>query len=512
MRDFVGRMRELGELRRLIPCTSSSAGSARLIVGNAGIGKTRLAHEVASTAAECGAAVVWGRCWDEGTTRPYWPWVQIVRALRGSERGSDLAELVLGSAGGADRMELFDATSQVIEEAAATSPLVIVIDDLHHADAGSIGLLRYLADGVVTLPVLVLGTHRPLTGERDDVVAQLDALGRRVGTIELSGLAVDEVADLLPSAWSVEHVHAATGGNPLFVGEVARLSFSGGQIDGSLIEVVGRRLDALDPAIADVVSAVAVLGPDASPEAIARVAQVARVDEVGDLIASARAADLVVDDGDRHATAHPLIAEAAIARLDEPQRQHFHAVAASLFVELEGRATDVAAHLLAAGPDHRAAGIAAARAAAVAASGTMAYEDAADLLERAIVALLDDPELDPAVHLDVLLEFGDAARRANRLADSDRAYDQAWDLAVEVGDHEPLARAALRSGIRYYFSGDLSDTEVPRTLAALDSLPPRPVGPARPSARESRAQTPRRRSCRVASSGHRGARHGTRTR
>jgi len=472
MQDFVGRARELEELNRLIPTSTSDAGSVAVIAGQVGIGKTRLAHEVARRAADAGATVVWGRCWDEGATRPYWPWVQIVRALRQGERGSDLAELVLGVAGVADRMELFDATSQVIEDTAARAPLVVVIDDLHHADAASVALLRFVADRITPLPVMILATQRPLSDERPEVIIELDLLTRKVGGIELRGLGVDEVADLIQDEPSALRVHAATGGNPLFVREVARLPELDAVVDGSLREVVRRRLDTLDDQTADVLSAMAVLGPDAS---IAAVADLVGAGDIDAQLSTARSADLVADDDDEGPQiAHAVIGEAALDRLDDRRRQQYHAAAATFLAQLDGRGSDVARHLLAAGPQHRAAGVEAARAAAMAASNTLASEDAADLLEAAIAALVLENEHDERVHLELLLELGNHARRANRLRDSDRAYDEAWDLALVVGDHQAIARAALRSGIRYYFSGDHDVTEVPRMRTALDALPSGP--------------------------------------
>src|SRR5690348_10264328 len=78
---FVGRERELGELRRALDQADSGQGRLFLISGEPGIGKTRLAEEVATDATSRGMRVVWGRCWEGGGAPAYWPWVQILRAL-----------------------------------------------------------------------------------------------------------------------------------------------------------------------------------------------------------------------------------------------------------------------------------------------------------------------------------------------------------------------------------------------------------------------------------------------
>jgi predicted ATPase len=78
---FVGRERELGELRRALDEAESGRGGLFLISGEAGVGKTRLAEEIAADATSRGMRAVWGRCWESGGAPEYWPWVRILRAL-----------------------------------------------------------------------------------------------------------------------------------------------------------------------------------------------------------------------------------------------------------------------------------------------------------------------------------------------------------------------------------------------------------------------------------------------
>ena len=417
--------------------------------------------------------VVWGRCWDDGTTRPYWPWVQIVRALRDGERGSDLAELVLGIAGSADRMELFDATSQVIESAAADTPLVVVVDDLHHADAASAALLRYVADRIVIVARARSRHPAPSDRDRHEVIAELDLLGRKADTIELKGLDVADVADLVPDGLSPSRVHAATGGNPLFVREVARLpALDVEAIDGSLRDVVRRRLATLDSMTADVVSALAVLGPDASVDAIA---QLLDEPDITAQLGEAVDADLVIV-RDGPLIAHPVIGEAAIERLDSKRREEFHAVAASLFAAIDGRTSDVANHLLAAGPEHRSAGVRGGP------SGGRSACLGHACLRRCCGSARTGNRRARSRRRPRRTSTSRAPPRARRARSSGQSpvrLGPGLRRGLGVGrDHRrprtDRARAALRSGIRYYFSGDLHETEVPRNRQALDLLPPGP--------------------------------------
>ena len=97
MRPFVGRVQELADLASALEEAASGRGSLVLVTGEPGIGKTRLMSELARVGSERGVRVVTGRCWEEGGAPPYWPWLQVIRAL-----GGDLEELVVrtGSTGG----------------------------------------------------------------------------------------------------------------------------------------------------------------------------------------------------------------------------------------------------------------------------------------------------------------------------------------------------------------------------------------------------------------------------
>lgn len=81
---FVGRERESAELLHALDETRDGRGRLFLISGEPGIGKTRLAEEVAREAVGRGMRAVWGRCWEGDGAPAYWPWIQVIRALIGS--------------------------------------------------------------------------------------------------------------------------------------------------------------------------------------------------------------------------------------------------------------------------------------------------------------------------------------------------------------------------------------------------------------------------------------------
>src|SRR6185436_741381 len=91
---FVGRGPELSRLRAGLDDAIAGTGSVYLIIGDAGIGKSRLADEFSAIAADEGARVLWGRCWESGGAPAYWPWVQAIRSyLREQESSESPLEL-----------------------------------------------------------------------------------------------------------------------------------------------------------------------------------------------------------------------------------------------------------------------------------------------------------------------------------------------------------------------------------------------------------------------------------
>src|SRR5262249_44107090 len=143
-----------------------------------GVGKTRLAEEGArrtSGGRECG---LWGRCWEGEGAPAFWPWIQILRALRVDlgqipassvqfpEIGAVLRDLAMVLPNGArldgeqSRFWLFDILLNLLRRSAAQEPLLLILDDLHWADPGSTLLLKFLASEVGDLPLSIVGAYR----------------------------------------------------------------------------------------------------------------------------------------------------------------------------------------------------------------------------------------------------------------------------------------------------------------------------------------------------------------
>jgi DNA-binding CsgD family transcriptional regulator len=258
---IVGRRRELAVLREWLDAARDGEGRLVLCAGESGIGKTRLAQELAGVALAAGTAVVWGRCAEIVGAPAYWPWRQVLRAL-----GFDPDMVLAGDAESPDgRFRVFDAVAEAVRGAAEQSALVVVLDDIHQADESSLLVLRHLADRVVGARLLVFAAFRDV--EPASVLPRvLPDLLRcpAVGRLDLRGFDLAEVRDQLPTTADARAVLDVTGGNPLFVREVARAMADGtwrpDRPPRTVLDVVGGRLDRVSQDCRRMVQAAAIVG------------------------------------------------------------------------------------------------------------------------------------------------------------------------------------------------------------------------------------------------------------
>jgi DNA-binding NarL/FixJ family response regulator len=258
---LLGRERELAELEAWLDAAVAGHGRLVLVVGEAGIGKTRLAQEVAGRSSE--ATVAWGRCVDTDGAPPFWPWCQVLRAL-------DAAEIpATAVASPQDRFRVVDAVAGAVVEAAGAQPLLIVLDDVHWADESSLLVLRHLADRAPAAPLLMLATLRDAEPD-SPLAAALPDLNRapNAESLRLAGLAEVDVRRQLDALGATgvtaAAVHDATDGNPFFVREVARAVIDGTWTPGNpprtVRDAVQARVDRLAPQARRFVQAGAVVG------------------------------------------------------------------------------------------------------------------------------------------------------------------------------------------------------------------------------------------------------------
>jgi DNA-binding CsgD family transcriptional regulator len=439
---FVGRRSELEALERYLAAARGGAGRVVLVVGEPGIGKTALAHHLDGRARAAGVATAWGSCLETEGAPPYRPWTQVLSAL-------EIPTDRLLAADTAARYRVFDEIVGLLRERAEDG-LLLVLDDLHRADAPSLLLLRGLAAAVAESRLLVVGLcRRVAVAPRSEPAEMLSAVLRERATtrLPLGGLADDEVEELVAASLRqpvlVRAVQRRAEGNPLFALELARLAATAGDV-GSLPaevqEVIGRRLAGLPAQTRELLGAAAVLGRDFSAGLLAEVAE-AQPARVPDLLRPAVTAELVVSGENGNRFAHALIHEVAYAELPGPLRHRLHCRAATAVApdDLDARAH----HLRAAA---RLSGDASAvddavemtLQAARRATDQLAHEHAAFQYRRALGLV----PVGPSRHT-LLLELARAEFRSGAVAAAWASCRSAADLARGCGDAETVADAAV---------------------------------------------------------------------
>lgn len=475
---LVGRRQLLRDLTEAVP-SGSSPGTLRLLRGDPGIGKTRLLHELAATHRAAGGVALIGRSWGEGDAPPYWPWTQALRGLPGGDRATRLHDLV-DCDDTSDRFELFDAVAAQIAEATAKAPLIVGLDDIHDADVGTLLLLRFLAQDLDRLPVLLVAAYRPAEAlQLDRVAPHVAALERDGPAVDLLPLSADEVGQLIGDPDLASEVQAQTGGNPLFVLHVLRRLSNPAitEVSGDVRSAVRSTICTVDPPVQRTLAVVALLGPAATSR---RVADVLRepVDTVTRRLHRAVDAGLLgVDDDLAWRTTHPIVAEVLVQDLGDDDRVQLHVAAAEAIGDDPEHASERADHLLAAGVGHERAAYAACRIAARAAARNLAHEEAADYLVRArdLLALFDGHDLpapDRVERCNLNLEIGRAMWRACRRDEADQAFEAATAIARELDDPVLLAHTALGGGYESPTSGEARIRRAERLEQALVVQPP----------------------------------------
>src|SRR5438552_1320569 len=405
---FVGRERELEELRTSVDAARAGQGQLVLLAGEPGIGKTRTASELGTYARLRGFQVLWGRCHETGGAPAYWPWVQIIRTYLHdrdprnvrSEMGTgaaDIAQLVsevrerlpdLPALPALEpeqaRFRLFDSITAFLRNATAHQPLVLVLDDLHWADAPSLLLLQFLAREMGSARLLVIGTYRDIE------------LGRDFGldTIQpLSAVAAERLLELLDEAIAARIVSKVAEA-------VGRYRFSHALVRDTLYEELG---------------------------AAQRVRLHRQIGEVLEALHGAK-----------------------------PERH----------------LAELAYHFAQAAEDGRDAGkaIAYARRAADRALAQLAYEEGARQYQAALDLLAAYQPTDEAERVDLLLGLGEAWRRTGDVEMAKETIREAAEGAQRLGADELLARAALAYGGPGFVFGLHEPYEVALLEEALSAL------------------------------------------
>jgi len=452
-RAFVGRGPELGLVLDRLDATGAGRGGVLLVSGPAGIGKTRLLEEALSRYG--GTALVGrGQCTDDPGAPPFWPWSRALRAVDRATGATTLSGVLPAeravpaepSVAAAERFRALTAATDALLRAAAERPIVLVLEDLHWADAESLDLLRRVGAEAGSAPLLVLATHRDLLPER--AAAAIADVRRDPGTdaVPLRPLTEAEVGEYVGGPGA--DAYRRTGGLPLLLAA-----------GGDLRVVVAGMLAALSPADRAVVEALALLGDGAGPRVLA---EVAGTDPEPALAAARRAGLLGTPTEDGTPFAHALLQDGVRAAVPPATAVPVHERAAGALSErLPGRA---AAHWRAAGR-HREAADCAVRAAEQA-GRALALDDAVRHLQDAADSLAavgaGDAEL-----AEALVRLATAEFVAGRIPDSAARSEAAADAATRAARPDLVAQAALvLRGVTNPYVAPVVESLCRRALAA----------------------------------------------
>jgi DNA-binding CsgD family transcriptional regulator/tetratricopeptide (TPR) repeat protein len=485
-RPFTGRARELQAVAACLARLQAGQGGAILVSGEPGIGKTSLAGQAQSRAADLRVPVAWGSCADDEGAPPLWPWRQVLAGCAArpapgdgppDEVGrvaGDVPENPLGAAApppdGSERFLLFESLTAQVTAAAAPAGLVVVIDDLQWADPMSAMLLAHLGRDLPGSRVLVVAAYRDQELSRNaPAQAAVAALVREPDTVQLrlAGLAEAEVADQLEATFGrrfdlrvVAGVASRTGGNPFFVAELGRLASdaaaagraeAGSWLTGlpeGVRAVIGQRLARLPASCRDVLSAAAVIAPAIDVLTVAAAAGLAPETVLAELDTASAAGLIRAAAGEPAEFSHALVRDAIRADVPPSRQSGMHRRAAehleaAYAADLDGHAGEIAHHWLSAGPVADAAhAVGWAERAAAASMRGLAYEEAARFCERALrVTGPGGPA--GADRSRLLLARADALYKAGDVNQAITVAGQAGDEAERRGDPAGMARAAL---------------------------------------------------------------------
>ncbi len=377
---FVGRSSELEELKGRMEAAMSGKGGLVMVVGEPGIGKTRLTEELSVYARMRGAQVLFGQCYESEGAPPYIPFIEALRQYVGSrpaealrselgDAASDVAKLVSEvrttlpdiphspeQEPEAERYRLLEAVTSFMVNASTANPLLVVLDDLHWADKPSLLLLQHLARRLPSSRILAVGTYRDIELDRrhplSDVVADLRR-ERLYERILLRGLDEDGVLALLEgrAGHDVQRVFAValqrqTEGNPFFIEEITLHLLESGALrreEGRFVaadpntifesipegvrEVIGRRLSNLSQHTNDALTYASVLGREFEFDILVALTEMPE-DDLLSALEEALSVRLIEEhrgsSGAAYRFSHALVRETLYGELSIVRKQRFH--------------------------------------------------------------------------------------------------------------------------------------------------------------------------------------------
>jgi DNA-binding SARP family transcriptional activator/predicted ATPase len=481
-REFplVGREAEIHRLREVLNRAWEGHGQVVAVIGDAGVGKSRLLAEVAAEAVARGGRVLVGRCYEAEQILPFASWVDALRTghVNGEKEvleslnplwRMELARLLpeLGlpgrgpGQGPVDYRQLFESVAQLVRHLVLRQPVTLILEDLHWGDEMSLRLLSFVGRRLPTWPILVVGTAR----EEDLASAPILrrtledlARDRRLVELRLAPLSKEETLTLvrtLARAESneammtglAEQVWITSEGNPFAVVEIVRALPKGAVADPSaklavprrVRDVIVRHLEALSERSRDLTTVAAVIGREFPFPLLWRAAGLEE-HEAAELLEELVRRRILHNVGERFDFTHDRIREVAYGNLLRERRRVLHARIAdsmeTLYADRLAEQVERLAHHAARG-ELREKAVAYLRQAGAKAFANSAHTDALAYFTQALELLgkLGPGAVRDREELSLRLALGPAlqATRGYATPEVEQNYARARQLADEVG-------------------------------------------------------------------------------
>lgn len=458
-----GREEQLLEVRRALDEATAGRGRVVLVSGEPGIGKTSLAQAVAANAKAAGFRCGWGG-WEPDATAPLWGWQQAADQLFG-----DIGVLQLTGPAPIDAASSTFRLAGTVVEALRSGPAsLLVLDDMHWADADSLRLLRRIAATLADVPVLLVVTCRDADADISTAVAEVLAALARLDPVRigLAGLDEDAIRAHVSLNTGVEvdrqvaaAIRARTDGNPFYINEFVRLLTSAGdlsdpaapswrEVPGGVRDVVRQRLAQLPDDAGEILAAAAVLGRSFDLDVVVAAAGVT-ANAVDDSVEAALRCGLLEEETpSRYRFTHALVRDAIYRSLPAPARARAHARAAQALERqrighLEPHTAQLAEHYRLAGAVHARSAWTFANRAARRAAERSAHDEALRLFRMAAELQAQDPMATAEEREAVLTGLGRAQHWMARPVEAWVSLADAARSALARGDAVAAAHALL---------------------------------------------------------------------